>query len=156
MSNSKAKVWVDGDACPVPIRNSIIEHCREFNLSAFFVISYAHYTAPSPGVEWILVDANREEVDLYLMNHSMKGDIAVTQDFGLASILVPKGVITFHPRGFLYREEDMEKMLFERYISGKERRAGKRTKGPAKFQDSDLERFSGQFKKMLSNIEGFQ
>lgn len=156
MPNSKVKVWVDGDACPVPVKNSIIELCREFEVSAFFVISYAHYTSPTPGVEWILVDSNREEVDLYLMNHSVKGDIAVTQDYGLASILIPKGVHTVHPRGFLYREDNMEKMLFERYISGKERRAGKRTKGPSKYQDTDLDRFSAQFKKMLSNVEGFQ
>ncbi|MDM5338989.1 DUF188 domain-containing protein [Fictibacillus enclensis] len=154
MLNSKVKVWVDGDACPAPIKKAIIEHCREIGVQVFFVISYAHYTDPAPGVEWVLVDSNREEVDLYVMNHSVKGDIAVTQDFGLASILVPKGVVTFHPRGFIYQEEEMEKILFERYISGKQRRAGKRTKGPSKFRESDLERFSEQFQKLLSNIEG--
>ncbi|EIT85205.1 hypothetical protein A374_10695 [Fictibacillus macauensis ZFHKF-1] len=149
MSDSIRKVWVDGDACPGPIKRAIIEQCREMSLLVSFVISYAHFTEPEQGIEWVVVDSEAEAVDLYVMNHSASGDVAVTQDYGLASILMKKGVTVIHPRGYMYSEEEMDRLLFERYLSGKERRAGHRTKGPAKFLTSDVERFCKQFKKIV-------
>lgn len=38
------------------------------------------------------------------MNHAFMGDITVTQDIGLASTLLPKGVHVLSPRGTLFDE----------------------------------------------------
>lgn len=40
-----------------------------------------------------------EEIDLYIINHCKRGDIVITQDHGLAALLLPKGIKATSPRG---------------------------------------------------------
>src|SRR5699024_2476404 len=96
------------------------------------------------------VDAEREEVDLYIVNHAKVKDIVVTQDHGLASLLSSRGVYVLSPRGKRFTEGDMEQILFERYLSAKERRAGAHTKGPRKMSKSDHMYFRETLKRILS------
>jgi uncharacterized protein YaiI (UPF0178 family) len=51
---------------------------------------------------WKYVDSGKEAADLYFLNHAGKGDIVGTQDFGLASTLLPKNVYVISPRGELF------------------------------------------------------
>ncbi|WP_081412562.1 YaiI/YqxD family protein [Fictibacillus gelatini] len=155
MTKRNPLVLIDGDACPVQIKQSTFEICNDYQLEAVMVISYAHMSEQTYGMRYVLVDSNREEVDLYIMNHVNQGDVVITQDHALASILVAKGVYVISPRGKVFREEEMERMLFERFVSAKQRRAGNRTKGPSKFTETDHGNFCFEFKKILSNLEGF-
>ncbi|WKB37262.1 DUF188 domain-containing protein [Terrilactibacillus sp. S3-3] len=52
--------------------------------------SYAHYGSDRQAA-WIFVDPDREAADLYIVNHAKRGDVVVTQDMGLASLLTNKG-----------------------------------------------------------------
>ncbi|MEK1828225.1 DUF188 domain-containing protein [Priestia megaterium] len=84
-----------------------------------FVASYAHMqTNPTPG-KWVYVDAEKEAADLYILNHAVKQDIVVTQDTGLASMLVSRGVYALSPRGKYYNDDEMNTVLFFRYVSAK-------------------------------------
>jgi uncharacterized protein YaiI (UPF0178 family) len=145
------RLFVDADACPKVIREEILIISRSYELIALFVASFQHATNEK-GAEWVLVDADPENVDLYIMNHVRKGDIAVTQDYGLASVLVSKGVYVLSTRGKKLVEEDMPQLLYGRYISAKERQAGNRTKGPKKFNNEDRETFSKELINILSNF----
>jgi uncharacterized protein len=42
--------------------------------------------------KWSYVDATREAIDLYSMNHAKENDITITQDIGLASVLVNSNI----------------------------------------------------------------
>ncbi|WP_338023913.1 DUF188 domain-containing protein [Bacillus mesophilus] len=59
-----------------------------------FVASYSYVMTNSIGGDWVYVDANKEEVDMYITNHSKKGDVVITQDIVLLSLLLGKGIIT--------------------------------------------------------------
>jgi uncharacterized protein YaiI (UPF0178 family) len=48
-------------------------------------------------LDWKYVDVRKEAADLLIMNHAVKGDITVTQDIGLASTLLLKGVQVLSP-----------------------------------------------------------
>lgn len=141
---------MDADACPRPIKEEISLIARSFEVRVLFIASFEHATN-SKGDEWIFVDAGPESVDLYILNKIQKGDIVVTQDHGLASILIPKGVYVLTPRGKELVEEDIPELLYSRYLSAKERRAGNKTKGPKKFTDLDREIFSKELINLLSN-----
>jgi uncharacterized protein len=147
-------VFVDADACPVVIKEEIHKFSKEFHFEPIFVTSYAHASSTDQPGRWILVDASPEEVDLYIHNHSKKNDLVVTQDHALASLLVSKGVYVITPRGKQFLENEMERVLHERYMSAKARRSGKHSKGPAKFKKEDTERFCTVFCEILSNVEG--
>jgi uncharacterized protein YaiI (UPF0178 family) len=154
MIMKKFNVFIDADACPVLIKDVIHSCSKEYHFEPIFVTSFAHASNTDQPGKWILVDARPEEVDMYIHNHSKKNDIVVTQDHALASLLLPKGVYVVTPRGKHFQEEEMERVLHERYLSAKARRSGVHSKGPAKFTKEDAERFSTVFCEILSNVEG--
>lgn len=77
----------------------------------------------------IFLDSDNEATDLYIMNHARAKDVAVTQDIGLASMLLSKKVYVMDPRGHLYDEKDIKAALHMRYLSAEVRRQGKYGKG---------------------------
>jgi len=80
-------------------------NCRiaqNFDVNVSFVASYNHVTNDTLGGTWHYVDSDKEAADLFIMNHVDAGDIAVTQDIGLASTLLSKRVTVLSPRGSLY------------------------------------------------------
>lgn len=98
------KILVDADACPV--KAEIKQVAEHFQLDVIFVASFNHYSVNTNGENWIFVDTGKESADMRMMNLAKKGDIIVTQDIGLASILLAKGTFVFSNRGELYREEE--------------------------------------------------
>ncbi|MDV2683135.1 DUF188 domain-containing protein [Alkalihalophilus lindianensis] len=148
MSEQIARVYVDADSCPV--KNEIVSICQELNLSAVFVSSIAHHISVPEGFSHVTVDSDKEAADMYILNHTRRGDCCVTQDHALASILLPKGVNVLSPRGYVYREETIMQMLDARYFSQKERRGGGKTKGPKAFTEEDRSQFCYQFTTILS------
>jgi uncharacterized protein len=88
------------------------------------------------------------------MNHVKKKDIVITQDIGLASTLLLKGVYVLSPRGILFEEKDMETALDLRFRSAKARRQGEYGKGPKSFSREDRERFVSQLTRILSKNNG--
>ncbi|MBY6035452.1 DUF188 domain-containing protein [Fictibacillus nanhaiensis] len=147
-------VFVDADACPVLIKDEINKCSQVYLFEPIYVTSFAHASNTEQPGRWILVDARPEEVDMYIHNHSKKKDIVVTQDHALASLLIPKGVYVITPRGKHFQEDEMERVLHERYLSAKARRSGMHSKGPTKFTKEDAKRFHTVFCEILSNVEG--
>ncbi|MFT4412666.1 YaiI/YqxD family protein [Fredinandcohnia humi] len=149
----KNKIFVDADACPV--KEEILKLAGTYNVDVVFVASYAHVMSNPMGGEWIYVDSDKEAADLYIMNHARRQDIVITQDIGLASILVNKGVIAISPRGNEFEEENMDHILHLRYLSAKDRRSGTYSKGPKPFTEDHRYHFNKVFEKILSNLAGF-
>ena len=102
------------------------------------------------------MDSSKEAVDLYIMNHVQTGDIVVTQDIGLASTLLLKGVYVLSPKGKSYDEKDIHTALDLRYLSAKARRKGIYGKGPKPYSREDRSRFVKELTKILSKFEGFR
>lgn len=131
----------------------IVEIASRFSINTVFVASYAHMKNDLQGLNWVFVDSDKEAVDLYLMNHVKKGDFAVTQDIGLASTLLAKGVYAISPRGTLFEEKGMQSALEFRHISAKARKQGFYGKGPKPFIEKDRENFTKGLSMLLSNFK---
>lgn len=151
MAKKKVTVYVDADACPV--KEEISKTCKLFSVDIFFIASYAHVSNKSDK-HWVFVDSDRESVDLYIVNHTKSGDIVITQDHGLASLLTDRGVRVLSNRGEEYSESEMNHTLFKRYLSAKQRRSGSRVKGPRKLTKDDRIRFREALERILSINEG--
>jgi len=118
-----------------------------------FVASYAHYST-NFNSDWKFVDNEKESVDLFILNHTRKGDVVVTQDIGLASMLLSKSVHVLSPRGTLFQNQQIDLALHSRYLSQRARRAGHYTKGPKPFTAQDRIRFIHSFEEILSKLAG--
>ncbi|WP_338421055.1 YaiI/YqxD family protein [Mesobacillus harenae] len=145
-------VFVDADSCPV--KDEIVELTSKYSMEPVFVASYAHVKNDTGREKWIFVDTGKEAADLYIMNAAHRGDVAVTQDIGLASTLLAKGVYVLSPRGILFEEADIQTALDIRYLSAKARRQGMYGKGPKAFTQEDRQRFVTNLTKILSKFAG--
>ncbi|HLS35134.1 MAG TPA: YaiI/YqxD family protein [Bacillota bacterium] len=145
------KIYVDADACPV--EKEVIQVARAFRISVVLIKSYAHFShEEKPSfVETVYVDAGADSADYKLLEQVKRGDIVVTQDYGLASLCLAKGCIVLHHRGFLFTENNIDRLLATRHQSAQVRRAGGRTKGPRAFTTEDREKFSWVLERILQN-----
>ncbi|WP_249305776.1 YaiI/YqxD family protein [Lederbergia citrea] len=128
---------------------------KEFNWHVRFIASYDHKpNREEESGEWIFVDPGRDSADLYILNHINRNDVLITQDIGLASLVLPKGVYALSSRGTEYKEESIGIALDFRYLAAKERERGNYGKGPKPFSIDDRRNFETSLRRLLSKIEG--
>ncbi|WP_157130789.1 YaiI/YqxD family protein [Halobacillus mangrovi] len=154
MSKQIQNVWVDADSCPV--QNEIVEVCSSFCVTPKFVATVNHYSPDKLDQNWTFLDHGSQSVDLYIINHSMAGDLVVSQDLSLAVLLTSKGVYVITPRGKLVKEDEANTIMEQKHIRQQTMKRSRKWKGPSAFTKADREHFRGQLEKMLSQIEGFQ
>lgn len=153
------KILVDADSCPV--KDEVIRAAKENYIPVILILSLCHVTSSEddPQITWLTVDNHPQEVDLKIINMGQKGDIVVTGDWGLAAMCLGKGMEAISFKGDLYRNDNIEELLFKRHLSSKIRRSGGKTKGPSAFTGDDKKRFIKNllyliFKGRKSNIFG--
>ncbi len=128
------KIIIDADATPKPVLEICKEEAKQFGVELWTVASFNHQIE---SVNHITVGNGSQEADLKIINISSRGDIVVTQDFGLAAVVLSKGADAISPWGKIYRPETIDFLLEEREIKARFRRGGGRTKGPAKRTNSE-------------------
>jgi len=132
---------IDGDGSPV--KEEIIQLGQEFAIPVLIVTSVDHYTTKEypDFVEFIYVDKGADRADYQIVKEIEAGDILITQDYGLASLVLPKKARVFHHSGKEYLLETIDYLLNQRYLGAQMRKAGKRTKGPKAFTNEDRTHF---------------
>jgi len=140
-------IVVDADACPV--KREIVEVARKLSVPVLMVASFDHRLEPEAGVQTVQVDRSDQSVDLYISNHISRGDLVVTQDFGLATIALAKGAVALSPRGQQYDEGNIDFLMAARHELARHRRGGGRTKGPRAMTAEDRVRFQQKLTKVL-------
>jgi uncharacterized protein YaiI (UPF0178 family) len=140
------KILVDADACPV--KEIIVRLAKPRNIPVTMLIDTSHQLNDGYS-EVIIVDKQTDSVDFALLGLLTRDDVVVTQDFGLAAMVLGKGAKAVNQNGMAYTNGNIDRLLMERHIGAKIRRGGGRTKGPAKRTKEDNERFEAAFAKLL-------
>ena len=101
--------------------------------------------------EVIVVGAGADAVDYKLISICHKGDVVVTQDYGVAAMALGKGAYAIHQSGKWYTNENIDQMLMERHLNKKVRRSSHKNhmKGPRKRTEEDDVRFAQSFEKLI-------
>ena len=152
------KIFVDADACPV-VR--IVEEVAEKYRINVTLLCDTNHILTSDYSEVIVVGAGADAVDYKLISICHKGDIIVSQDYGVAAMALGKGAYAIHQSGKWYTNENIDQMLMERHLNKKARRGSHKNhiKGSKKRTEEDDKRFAQSFEKlivMLKSKEGGQ
>ena len=142
------QIFVDADACPVV---DIVEKiAKEYNVPVTLLCDTNHVLS-SAYSEVVIVGAGADAVDYKLISICHKGDIVVSQDYGVAAMALGKGAYAIHQSGKWYTDDNIDQMLMERHLRKKARRSSRKchVKGPKKRTEEDDERFAQSFEKML-------
>lgn len=143
------KIIVDADACPRTVLQICQRVAHDYTLPVLTVASFNHNI--ESGNHVVVGDAS-QETDIQVMNLARTGDVAVTQDWGLAAMLLSKGVQCINPSGLEYSATTIEFLLEERELKAKFRRGGGRTKGPKKRARTDDCKFEVSLRDILDRI----
>lgn len=133
------RILVDADACPV--KEIVVRLARARNLPVLMFIDTSHQLDDGYSTVFT-VDKARDSADFALVARARPGDVAVTQDYGLAAMAMSRGVTVLNQDGMVFSEQNIGPLLESRAASARVRRAGGRTKGPARRtrrQDADFE-----------------
>ena len=160
------KIFVDADACPV-VR--IVEEVAEKYRIDVALLCDTNHILNSDYSEVIVVGAGADAVDYKLISICHKGDIVVSQDYGVAVMALGKGAYAIHQSGKWYTNENIDQMLMERHLNKKARRGSHKNhlKGrtmpgghrlcvdrsgsgePKKRTEEDDKRFAQSFEKLV-------
>ena len=100
-----------------------------------------------------MIGEGADAVDIALINLCRRGDIVVTQDYGVAALALGKGAKAIHQNGRWYTDDNIDGLLMERHLAQKARRSGKHhLKGPAKRTEEDDKRFAESFERLIEEI----
>lgn len=141
------KIYVDADGCPVV--DIAIKVAREYKLEIIIVKNYAHEITDSYA-RVVSVDISRDSADFYIVNIIEKGDIVVTQDYGLATMCLSKEAIPINQNGLIYTQENIDGMLNRRHLHQQLRKQNKHY-GKFKKRSSEADReFEKSLRKLIS------
>lgn len=146
------QIYVDADACPVVRQTE--EVAKKYNIPVSLLCDTNHVLT-SDYSEVRVIGAGTDAVDFALITLCKKGDIVVTQDYGVGAMALGKGAFAIHQSGKIYTNENIDRMLMERHLAKKARRASKKhhLKGARKRTKEDDERFVKALERLIeSNI----
>lgn len=117
------QIYVDADACPVV---DIVEKTAIKYQIPVTLLCDTNHVLTSGYSEVIVVGAGADAVDYKLISLCHRGDIVVSQDYGVAAMALGKGAYAIHQSGKWYTDENIDQMLMERHLNKKARRASQK------------------------------
>ncbi|WP_423189079.1 DUF188 domain-containing protein [Alkalibacterium sp. f15] len=122
------KIIIDADACPK--KEETIALAKNYDLEVVLVASISHFSTkevPSH-VRQLWVERGSDQADFKIVGITLPYDIVITQDYGLASMLLPRGCRVLHHDGYEYTESIIQHLIDGRHLSAKQRRTSKRSR----------------------------
>lgn len=123
------RIVIDADGCPVV--NEAIEVAKRFGVECLLLCDTAHHFARE-GAQTLLFSKGADSVDFALVNLVKRGDVVVTQDYGLAAMCLARAVRILSQDGIEYTNDNIDALLLARHTAKKIRNSGGRLKGPSK------------------------
>lgn len=144
-------IWMDADACPVV---SLVERAAKRRNLPVTLLCDTNHVLTSDYSQVIIIGAGADAVDFALVNRCCKGDLVVTQDYGVAAMALGKGAYGIHQSGKWYTQDNIGGLLMDRHLAQKARRAsGKHhLKGPRKRTPEDDANFAASLERLLDLI----
>lgn len=145
------KILVDADACPVV--KQVEKIAKKYNIPVTLLCDTNHVMNSSYS-DIKIIGAGADAVDFALVNICNSGDVAITQDYGVAAMVLSKGGHCIHQSGRIFTDENIGGLLMERHLSKKARMASSKNhmKGPKKRTEQDNLHFEQEFEKLICSL----
>ena len=144
------KIWIDADACPVPVKEILYRAADRTETHVYFVAN-VHLRLPgSQFLHSVVVEKGFDIADNKIANDCQPGDLVITSDIPLAAEVVAKKVEALNPRGELYTKENVRQRLNMRDFMDTLRSSGIDTGKTASYSQKDKQNFANQLDRFLA------
>ncbi len=143
-------IWIDGDACPVPIREIVYRNSKRLLLKVVIVANAPMWIPKSDLLSILVVPHGADVADNRIVESLQPGDIVITGDIPLAARVVDAQATAIGIRGQLYDDSNVHGRLATRNLMEQLRSAGMETAGPRPFDPKDAQAFANQLDRVLT------
>jgi uncharacterized protein len=143
-------IWVDADACPAVIKEILFRVADRRQLNVTLVANKLIRVPGSPFIRAFQVPAGADAADEEIAARVSPGDIVVTGDIPLASVVLEKGGLPLNPRGGWYTKDSIAEQLGMRAFMEELRASGVDTGGPSPFNQADRQNFANALDRELA------
>lgn len=112
-------LWIDADGCPVVTLAAHI--ASKHHIDTVIVKNHAH-EIHSDTARVVTVDKSQDSADFYIANHLQPGDLVITQDNGLAAMVLAKRGLCMNQNGLLITNDTIDLLLDRRHFHQELRR----------------------------------
>ena len=144
------KIWVDGDSCPVVIKDILFKAAERTGMLLTIVANQPVRTPPSRYIRMLQVTPGFDVADNEIVKRLSEGDLVITSDIPLAADVIEKGGYALSPRGELYSADSIGARLNMRDFMDTMRASGVVTGGPPALSQSDRKSFANHLDKLLA------
>ena len=139
-------ILIDADGCPVV--DITVAVARRHSLPCHIFCDTAH-VFDKEGAETHILPKGADSADFALVNFARRGDVVITQDYGLASMALARGAVCINQDGDEYTENNIDALLLARHTARKIRNGGGRLKGPPKRSAEQNVRFEKKLTELV-------
>ncbi len=143
------KVFIDGDGCPV--KEQVVKVANKYHLKVTIVVDINHQINRGD-VQVITVDQGFDSADMAIVNRLESGDVVISNDIGLSSLVLGKGGRVMDGNGREINAYNVDRLLFERHMHKEIRMAKGRHKGPKKRNKANDVLFEEQFEALIKRL----
>ena len=143
------RILIDADGCPV-VRLTV-SVAKEYGIPAVIFCDTSH-EFHLDGVETVTVDKGADSADFAIVNFIESGDLVVTQDYGLAAMVLSKKGSVLTQNGLEITAFNIDSLLASRYAAKKARMSKKHLKGPPKRTAEQDWAFERTLRRILSAL----
>lgn len=145
------QIIIDGDGCPV--KDEVIEVGQKFQLPIILVTAISHFSQKydAKDIKIVYVDNLKEMADYKIIELVQRGDLIITQDYGLASLCLNKATVLHHS-GKEFTVDNIDELLMTRYIHQQIRKKGGHHKGHPPFSQEDRQKFKNCLEQKLKQL----
>ncbi|MBS0203489.1 MAG: YaiI/YqxD family protein [Planctomycetes bacterium] len=144
------QIWVDGDACPVEIKDLLFRAAVRVKVKVTLVANQTIRIPKSEYLSLLTVSSGLNVADKQIVELLQPGDLVVTGDIPLAAHVVQKGGIALDPRGDILDEANIGERITMRNLMDELRGSDMVTGGPAPFGPKDKQAFANQLDRILA------
>ncbi|NAW68398.1 YaiI/YqxD family protein [Vibrio sp. V27_P1S3P104] len=144
------RIWVDADACPKVIRETLIRAAERTGVECTFVANHLIPLPKRANIFVLQVPAGFDIADNEIVKRVAPHDLVITSDIPLADEVISKGALALSPRGELFTTETIKARLNIRDFLDTMRSSGIQTGGPSALSQTERREFANHLDRWLT------
>jgi uncharacterized protein YaiI (UPF0178 family) len=144
------KIWVDADACPKVIRETLFRAADRTKIECTFIANHAIPIPKRDNIHMVQVESGFDIADNEIVRRVESGDLVITSDIPLADEVITKGALALNSRGELYTKESIKARLNIRDFMDTMRSSGVQTGGPSALSQTERREFANRLDRWLA------
>ncbi|MGR5066956.1 YaiI/YqxD family protein [Vibrio alfacsensis] len=144
------RLWVDADACPKVIRETIVRAAERTGVECTFIANHIVPVPKRANIHSLQVPAGFDIADNEIVRRVEANDLVITSDIPLADEVISKDALALSSRGELYTKDTIKARLNIRDFMDTMRSSGIQTGGPAALSQTERREFANHLDRILA------